>query len=419
MSCWRYREWPALLVFLLILPSVGISQTIGLFFDAEGVETTITTTTEPEVIPLFLILRQGGETVAVSNWECRISASGAGYFLAWTLEGGGLNTVGDEQFQVSLPSPLPPAEMTTLASGQFLSLNMGTANGLFIHPLTEPSALAVVSPEHPNAYPIFKPGIASGGLWQSLDVEGGCSNQAVALINNPTPAALWAYDLSETDVILDGTTGAARLDFFNTGQVPLTGEVAVTQGEVLISYGSFANSTQSFTFTVEVGEQLAVRVADPGYSPGSLGELTIDFCGEAVVIPVSRDPDPNLPQIFFSPESIDFGTVVFPLETPVAISFTVNNSSAEPYIFNIRDDETFSRGNPGMGRSSFCRPQPETTPVKSTLARMPFFPARVGPVPGSGLKNTNWILASSSTHQGSRLPGPSISSTTLMSNTPF
>ncbi len=342
MSCWRNREWSVLLSLLLILPSAGNSQTIGLFFDAEGVETTFVTTTEPEVIPVFLILRQDGETVPVSNWECRISASGTGSFLSWTLAGGGLNALGNGQFQVYLPSPLPPAEMTPLASGQFLSFNVGTANGLFINPLTEPSALAGVSPEHPNAYPIFRPGIASGGSWQPVDVEGGCSNQAVALINAPTPPVLWAYDISETDIVLDGITGNGWLDITNTGQVPLTGEVAVTQGEVFIGYGSFANSTQSFTFTVEVGEQLAFRVADPGYNPGPLGELTIDFCGEAVVIPVSRDPDPNLPQISFSPESIDFGTVAFPLETPASISFTVNNSSAEPYSFNLGDYGAFS-----------------------------------------------------------------------------
>ncbi len=87
-------------------PAFG-QDNIGIFWDSSYTQDSTTTgsTSFPEILTGYLVLKDPSISSGLSGWECCVEVDGPGQFLSWTLDGQGTNFTSSPCFKVGISGP--------------------------------------------------------------------------------------------------------------------------------------------------------------------------------------------------------------------------------------------------------------------------------------------------------------------------
>ncbi len=331
-----FRPWISLsclicaMSLFMACPTLAIVQ-FGVYFDEAGTQTQITTSNQPETIPVYLIIHEPEATEHLTEWECRVSTLGNSYLLSWELAGNGINQFSNNEFRVYLPEPLPPAEITVVATGQLLVTGSNVSSQIYLHSLDEPSLFAPLEPGHLFPYPIHQPAVARAGQWYAAEIASGCEAIPVAIANDDGILPELDFQLISPIVHLS-TSGIGEFTISNTGLLPFAGTLSVLEEYIFFYYGNHAATEIPISIHLNPGQELLVTVSAPEAEFGFLGYLGWEICDDSNDIPVVIIPN-NQPWLVFEPDELNFGHFDLPDGAPITREFTVTSFGQNPFPF--------------------------------------------------------------------------------------
>ncbi len=287
-------------------PTVAQDQ-LGVYFDAEGTTTSVTTNAPYGQVPAWVQLTDASATSSITAYEFRLEvhSDGPDPILVWTLPANALNLLVEPSFMVGLGNPLPISSRITLAQVLIMVPEAGQTVWLTVHPLNNPSMH-----EPPGSgYPVCNPAYATTSKENmvAMVVASGCDSEPVASINpDDNPPSIQTSGLPPSiEIEKDWSKGQIESILIrNTGEVSFSG-VAYATGETPIMFfvDDLYYTEGPVSFQVVTG--LNTRITPYYDGSGSNDALVVlEVCGERWNIPVGN---PNTPfGCTWSVETLEF-----------------------------------------------------------------------------------------------------------------
>ena len=138
---------------LVLIPGLllgGFAQAndqLGIYWDAEFTQDSISTDTFPSIHTGYLVLMDPTSVLGVSKWECCVGIEGPAIFISWVLAEQALNLETPPCFWVSISSdPLPAGGPVLLATFMTMVTVLRPSPGVrYRTPTRRPEACSVVS----------------------------------------------------------------------------------------------------------------------------------------------------------------------------------------------------------------------------------------------------------------------------------
>lgn len=153
----------------------GAQDNVGIFWDTNYTQDSIETTSFPELLTGYLVLKDPSQASGILGWELCVDLEGPAQFLSWTVEGQHINASPPPCFAVGIAGePLPSQGDVLLATFQIL-VNEPLPVALSLQPDYQPSLPGAMS---------FIPGYDSNALLPMTTLTG---QPEVAWINGQIP----------------------------------------------------------------------------------------------------------------------------------------------------------------------------------------------------------------------------------------
>ena len=150
---------------LVLIPGLllgGFAQAndqLGIYWDAEFTQDSISTDTFPSIHTGYLVLMDPTSVLGVSKWECCVGIEGPAIFISWVLAGQALNLETPPCFWVSISSDPLPAGGPVLLATFMTMVTEELPVSLSVVPLanpTLPDRMSFTSADDPaNPLPMF------------------------------------------------------------------------------------------------------------------------------------------------------------------------------------------------------------------------------------------------------------------------
>ena len=326
-----------LLVTGIAAPALG-QDNIGIFWDNNYTEifTTTESTTFPEILTGYLVLKDPSNSSGLQGWECCAEADGPGQFLSWTLEGQANNFAGSPCFKVGISGPPLPSQGDVLLATFQIMITEIRAVTLSLRPDYNTSV-----PGQMSFFPADDPDTAFPMTTTSGQPEVAWVHEGNTWIIDPS-------DVLDFGQIWIDTPKEMSVTIQNTGDftIPVVPSVAdscsafyAISGSLIIYPGAFG--------TVVVG-----------FSPSEGIEYacTLDLGDVLPDVPLFGSGNDSLPLV--APTFHDFGLVPVGIEEQFTFDVTNTGDFEFRVIFTLPDTtRSFSRYpgwfdlNPGQTRS--------------------------------------------------------------------
>lgn len=317
-------------IFLIFLTQPLLAQDqLGVFFDAQGTQSTTTTSTAYSQVSAWVQLIDPTASEALTAFEFRLEvhSDGPDPILVWTLPDQALNIAEAPAFMVGLGTPIALEPRTTLAEVMIIVPEAGQTVWLTLHPLENPSLKDPPEYGYPVCQPVYA--VGSDSEMRTMTVSTGCESAPVASINpagNPPTIKVSGLPPSLT---LQKDSQGKQIEFLslrNNGEVSYSGLAYVT-GTTPIQFAidGHYNTGGPVSFQVPVGGSTRIT---PYYEGGGSVDATIelDICGERWSVPVGST-DSGL-ECAWSVSSLDFGEVN--IGESAVLHAEVTNAGYEP-----------------------------------------------------------------------------------------
>jgi hypothetical protein len=312
------------------------SDTIGIYFDAAGSQTSLDTAVPFAVVPVYLIVRNPSHPDGLGSWECviEVATDGPEPLTNWAINGQGINVFTPPSFAVGLASPLPSDQDVLLATGQIIVPESGQKISLFVHHQNPPSLKE--PPEF--GYPVYAPlyGHGPANDFQPLVQSSGCGGLPVAEINpDGNPAAPVLSAPSSLNLGQAGQTTPHTATITNTSNLTATGTLTIEGDGYSYLHGNIFYTTDPTTFSIRPGAALTVTVnfAETGLQDNP-GRLMLETCGALTIIELTTETP--FPVCVVSPTALDIGPV--PLGSQGFGQFRISNPGDADLFVDVQSD---------------------------------------------------------------------------------
>ncbi|MBU2502053.1 choice-of-anchor D domain-containing protein [bacterium] len=303
---------------------VQAQDTIGMFFDADGLTTTTTTTLPYQAVTGWLLLLDASQAEGVNSWECEVRATSPGPepVVTWEVLGTNVMVSPPPFFQVGMGAPHPWAPVIALARANILVPEPGQKVVFRILPFDPPSMA------DPPGYPVYKPVYGSGAAVDlyPLEIAGGCATAPVAWINpdgiDAQPRLLGWPGTMYFGGVDPGSYATMHFTLRNPDTIEVIGTLSLDMAETAYTQEDLYYTTMPTSFRIGPGRELTIWLMyHPTTTDPTFGTMTVAFCGESRTIELVGGLDIDC-TVF--PNALDFGTVGLPDRTAVQAA-TVNN----------------------------------------------------------------------------------------------
>lgn len=313
------------LSLLIALPSIA-QEVMGLYFDPEGTQTEFTTSAPMEMVPVYLILHNPDFEDPITGWECELSTSGAAALMPMEIVGDGGNQYSSPAFHVEYTTPLPPAEVTILATGQILVMEPELAGRVYINPIAGPM----------TGWLHWRTSVAFDGDWIPVDNPSECETDPIALVNDDSQV-LQPSIYTVPSVLHFESDDLEPITIHNTGPMTLTATINSTNGNLRFGIGSIGWGN-SFSINIQSGRSFSFLASSDWGTPTST-TFEVSTCS-GLLETYSAFPGPTQ-LLSVNPLEVDFGTVLFPPVEPVTREFHVENGGTDAFSFEIVQNPEF------------------------------------------------------------------------------
>ncbi|MGD9546772.1 MAG: choice-of-anchor D domain-containing protein [Candidatus Krumholzibacteriia bacterium] len=303
---------------------VQAQDTIGMFFDADGLTTTTTTTLPYQAVSGWLLLLDASQAEGVNSWECEVRATSPGPepIVTWEVLGTSVIVSPPPFFQVGMGVPHPWAPVIALARANILVPEPGQKVVFRILPFDPPSMA------DPPGYPVYKPVYGSGAAVDlyPLEIAGGCATAPVAWINpdgiDAQPRLLGWPGTMYFGGVDPGSYATMHFTLRNPDTIEVIGTLSLDMAETAYTQEDLYFTTMPTSFRIGPGRELTIWLMyHPTTTDPVFGTMTVAFCGESRTIELVGGLDIDC-TVF--PTALDFGTVGLPDRTAVQAATVYN-----------------------------------------------------------------------------------------------